>query len=85
MIHKNVIDKLSCPSDNKTVNIHVASPANSTVGDFVDTDDHDGLDSGEEDTQTASWGKVMSVEYLENDVDVFGSVDDWDGIYLISF
>lgn len=27
-----------------------------------------------------SKGKEMSVEYLENEVDVFQSVDDWDGI-----
>ncbi|KAL0005982.1 hypothetical protein SO802_013543 [Lithocarpus litseifolius] len=40
--------------------------------------DVDEVDSTEENGLTASKGKEMSVEYLENDVDVFQSVDDWD-------
>ncbi|KAM3704815.1 hypothetical protein ACJW31_03G034300 [Castanea mollissima] len=40
--------------------------------------DVDEVDSMEENGLTASKGKEMSVEYLENDVDVFQSVDDWD-------
>lgn len=31
-----------------------------------------------------SKGKEMSVEYLENEVDVFRSVDDWDGIDVLN-
>lgn len=44
--------------------------------------DVDEVDSTEENCLTASKGKEMSVEYLENDVDVFQSVDDWDGTNL---
>lgn len=33
-------------------------------------------------TSDAINGDEMSVEYLENDIDVFQSVDDWDGSYL---
>ena len=44
--------------------------------------DVDEVDSTEENGLTASKGKEMSVEYLENDVDVFQSVDDWDGTNL---
>lgn len=33
----------------------------------------------------ASKGKEMSVEYLENDVDIFQGVDDWDGMSLLVF
>lgn len=39
--------------------------------------------STKENGSTASTGKEMSVEYLENDVDIFEGVDDWDGTCFI--
>jgi hypothetical protein len=44
--------------------------------------------SVKENGSIASKGKEMSVEYLENDVDIFQGVDDWDGMslfFLINF
>lgn len=40
--------------------------------------------SMKENGSTAMKGKEMSIEYLENDVDVFHGVDDWDGTDLLS-
>lgn len=41
--------------------------------------------SMKENGSTAMKGKEMSIEYLENDVDVFHGVDDWDGTDLLLF
>ncbi|KAK9292683.1 hypothetical protein L1049_020662 [Liquidambar formosana] len=45
--------------------------------DYVDGND-DEVDSMKENGSSTSKEKQMSVEYLEDDVDVFQSVDDWD-------
>lgn len=51
---------------------------NDSEDDCSDTDD-DGNKFPDSNGSTAMEGKKMSVEYLENEVDVFQSVDDWDG------
>ena len=47
--------------------------------------DDDEVYSVKENGSIASKGKEMSVEYLENDVDIFQGVDDWDGMSLFLF
>jgi len=47
--------------------------------------DDDEVYSVKENGPIASKGKEMSVEYLENDVDIFQGVDDWDGTSLLIF
>lgn len=47
--------------------------------------DDDEVYSVKENGSIASKGKEMSVEYLENDVDIFQGVDDWDGTSLLFF
>lgn len=42
----------------------------------------DGDIDANNDKITSTREKEMSVEYLENDVDIFRSVDDWDGTIL---
>ncbi|XVE63048.1 hypothetical protein DITRI_Ditri06bG0168500 [Diplodiscus trichospermus] len=43
-----------------------------------DTDKHDDENSTKENGSISSREKQMSVEYLENEIDVFQSVEDWD-------
>ncbi|KAJ6397506.1 hypothetical protein OIU77_018507 [Salix suchowensis] len=70
-------------SDNSTDNSisdgDVSSPngMNRIEDDCCDVDD-DELNLTKENGSTASREKEMSIEYLENDVDVFHTVDDWD-------
>lgn len=40
--------------------------------------DKDEVDSSQENGSSASKGRELSVEYLENDIDIFQSVNDWD-------
>lgn len=47
--------------------------------------DDDEVYSMKENGSIGSKGKEMSVEYLENDVDIFQGVDDWDGMSLLFF
>lgn len=47
-----------------------------------DTDKCDDENSTKENGSNSSREKQMSVEYLENEIDVFQSVEDWDGIIL---
>lgn len=47
--------------------------------------DKDEVDSSQENGSSASKGRELSVEYLENDIDIFQSVNDWDGIVIFKF
>ncbi|KAJ6775461.1 DNA HELICASE RECQ FAMILY MEMBER [Salix purpurea] len=66
-------------SDNSISDGDVSSPngMNRIEDDCCDVDD-DELNLTKENGSTASREKEMSIEYLENDVDVFHTVDDWD-------
>ena len=72
-------DDTSCGSDN--CSISEANDLNDIEDSYTDGD-VDEVNSTKENGSIASKGKKMSVEYLENDVDVFQSVDDWDGTRL---
>lgn len=48
---------------------------------YSDKDDEE-VNSNKKNGSQASKGKEMSVDYLENEVDVFQSVDDWDGTII---
>lgn len=50
---------------------------NKGIGYFWENDDEE--NSSLENGSAASKQRQMSVEYLENEVDLFPSVDDWDG------
>ena len=61
---------------------------NNGDGYFGENDDE--ANSSQENGSAASKQRQMSVEYLENEVDLFQSVDDWDGtitssIFLFKF
>lgn len=43
------------------------------------------VNSSPENGSSASKGRKLSVEYLENDVDIFQSVNDWDGMKIWTF
>lgn len=66
-------------ADNSISDGDVSSPndMNRIEDDCCDVDD-DELNLTKENGSTASREKEMSIEYLENDVDVFNTVDDWD-------
>uniref|UniRef100_A0A803PSS6 ATP-dependent DNA helicase n=1 Tax=Cannabis sativa TaxID=3483 RepID=A0A803PSS6_CANSA len=53
-----------------------------SISDNDLTDDEDGYSDRDDETNStehnSAKGKQMSIEYLENEVDVFQSVDDWD-------
>ncbi|XP_023537887.1 ATP-dependent DNA helicase Q-like SIM [Cucurbita pepo subsp. pepo] len=68
---------LHCSTDNILREADRKSPDDVEESDDSDSD-RDDIDSEEECLQTSSSGRTMSVEYLENEVDVFQSVDDWD-------
>lgn len=70
-------------ADNSISDGDVSSPndMNRIEDDCCDVDG-DELNLTKENGSTASREKEMSIEYLENDVDVFHIVDDWDGIHL---
>lgn len=51
--------------------------------DFSDRDDE--ASSSQENGSSASKGRELSVDYLENDLDIFQSVNDWDGIVICNF
>lgn len=70
--------------DNKSDNsasssMSLASDTNPSYNIEDDELDEDEVDSGTKNVSHASREKEMSVEYLENDVDVFLSANDWDG------
>lgn len=46
----------------------------------IDIEESDDESSEKENGSIPSRGRQMSVDYLENEVDVFQSVEDWDGI-----
>lgn len=60
--------------------IDAISENDSTDVEDGDSDRDDEMYSMKENGSKISKGKEMSIEYLENEVDVFQSVDDWDGI-----
>ncbi|KAG6586250.1 ATP-dependent DNA helicase Q-like SIM, partial [Cucurbita argyrosperma subsp. sororia] len=68
---------LHCSTDNSVREADRKSPDDVEESDDSDSD-RDDIDSEEECLPTSSAGRTMSVEYLENEVDVFQSVDDWD-------
>lgn len=51
----------------------------SNIDDGCSAEDNDEENLTKPNISRASKRKEMSVEYLENDMDVFQSVDDWDG------
>ena len=59
----------------------------SSASDFNDIEDSD-IEKSDDENSTKENGSIcprkkqMSVEYLENEIDVFQSVEDWDGIIL---
>ncbi|GMI65368.1 RECQ helicase SIM [Hibiscus trionum] len=54
---------------------------NSSASDFNDIEESDDENSGKENGPNSSGERQMSVEYLENDVDIFQRVEDWDVAY----
>ncbi|XP_022965576.1 ATP-dependent DNA helicase Q-like SIM [Cucurbita maxima] len=68
---------LHCSTDNSVREAYRKSSDDVEESDDSDSD-RDDIDSEEECLPTSSSGRTMSVEYLENEVDVFQSVDDWD-------
>lgn len=48
---------------------------------YYDRDDE--VNSTKKNGSRATKGKEMSVEYLENEVDIYQSVDDWDGTKIL--
>ncbi|XP_022150824.1 ATP-dependent DNA helicase Q-like SIM [Momordica charantia] len=69
---------LDCSTDNSLYETDKISPNDLEDIDDSDSDRDDEGDSAKECSPTTSEGRTMSVEYLENEVDVFQSVDDWD-------
>ena len=54
--------------------------------DNIEDGNYDRFDEAnalQENGSSASKGRELSVDYLENEVDVFQSVDDWDGKFII--
>ncbi|KAJ6683047.1 ATP-DEPENDENT DNA HELICASE Q-LIKE SIM [Salix koriyanagi] len=78
-IGEDVDDCSDNSTDNSISDGDVSSPNGMNIieDDCCDVDD-DGLNLTKENGSTASREKEMSIEYLENDVDVFHTVDDWD-------
>ncbi|KAJ6305917.1 hypothetical protein OIU78_021282 [Salix suchowensis] len=78
-IGEEVDDCSDNSTDNSISDGDVSSPngMNRIEDDCCDVDD-DELNLTKENGSAASREKEMSIEYLENDVDVFHTVDDWD-------
>lgn len=88
-------DAMICP-DMKHATNDISNSANGSLheedrilmSDVDDSDDDGGNDDEvnltREEGLNTSRKKQMSVEYLEDEVDVFQSVDDWDGTILSS-
>lgn len=74
---------LDCSIESSLYEGDRISPDDLEDVDDSDTDRDDEVDSAEECLPAPSEGRTMSVEYLENEVDVFQSVDDWDGTDII--
>lgn len=74
---------LDCSTNSSLYEADIISPNDLEDTDDSDSDKDDEVDSSEECLPSPSEGRTMSVEYLENEVDVFQSVDDWDGTDII--
>lgn len=77
-----ISQELDDASDNSTSSADEKSPSdveNDGNGYFGENDDEANS------SPYASKQRKMSVEYLENDVDLFQCVDDWDGNALMCF
>lgn len=74
---------LDCSTDCGLYEVDKISPNDLEDTDDSDSDKDDEVDSSEECLPSPSKERTMSVEYLENEVDVFQSVDDWDGTDII--
>lgn len=72
---------LDCSTNSSLYEADIISPNDLEDTDDSDSDKDDEVDSSEECLPSPSEGRTMSVEYLENEVDVFQSVDDWDVAY----
>ncbi|XP_031737416.1 ATP-dependent DNA helicase Q-like SIM isoform X2 [Cucumis sativus] len=72
---------LDCSTDCGLYEVDKISPNDLEDTDDSDSDKDDEVDSSEECLPSPSKERTMSVEYLENEVDVFQSVDDWDVAY----
>ena len=68
----SIMSEADCNSENDLENIE--------DGNY---DRYDEANSLQEISSSASKGRELSVDYLENEVDVFQSVDDWDGKFII--
>ncbi|KAK8589271.1 hypothetical protein V6N12_023673 [Hibiscus sabdariffa] len=74
------IDEMKQPS--VSCEFHCQSDSdNSYASDFNDIEESDDENSGKENGPNSSRERQMSVEYLENDVDIFQHVEDWDVAY----
>ncbi|KAL4351311.1 hypothetical protein GQ457_06G020920 [Hibiscus cannabinus] len=74
------IDEMKQPSVSRE--IHCQSDSDdSYASDFNDIEESDDENSGKENGPNSSRERQMSVEYLENDVDIFQHVEDWDVAY----
>ncbi|XP_008454261.2 ATP-dependent DNA helicase Q-like SIM [Cucumis melo] len=72
---------LDCSTDGGLYEADKISPNHLEDSDDSYSDKDDEVDSSEECLPSPSKERTMSVEYLENEVDVFQSVDDWDVAY----
>ena len=75
-----VLDSSSCSSMSEADCISENDLDNIEDGN---SDRYDEANSFQEKGSTASKGRELSVDYLENDVDVFQSVNDWDGKFIV--
>ncbi|KAK3200246.1 hypothetical protein Dsin_023661 [Dipteronia sinensis] len=77
----SVLQELDDQSDS-SASIGISGPdrisPNYNIEDGNIDEDDDEVNSTMENVPNASWEEEMSVEYLENDVDVCQNVDDWD-------
>ncbi|KAK8712518.1 hypothetical protein V6N13_147757 [Hibiscus sabdariffa] len=74
------IDEMTQPSVSREIHCQSDSD-NSYASDFNDIEESDDENSGKENGPNTSRERQMSVEYLENDVDIFQHVEDWDVAY----
>lgn len=88
MIDVYVRKRIHCQKKQIGVSGELDNESDSNLSSHSDSDDVEGGETDEDNAEiysrkecgsSSSREKRMSVEYLENDVDLFQSVDDWDG------
>ncbi|KAF9681568.1 hypothetical protein SADUNF_Sadunf05G0015200 [Salix dunnii] len=75
---KNLSHLIGIYAGKKRSNEKKWSSIGEEVDDCSDNSTDNSISDGDENGSTASREKEMSIEYLENDVDIFHTVDDWD-------